>query len=46
MEAATQEFQVDGSWVDPRVTKLARRTGAGASGAPARGADGRAAEGP
>jgi uncharacterized protein (TIGR02099 family) len=25
MEAATQEFHVDGSWVDPRVTKLARR---------------------
>ena len=25
MEAATQEFHVDGNWVDPRVTKLGRR---------------------
>ena len=32
MEAATQEFHVDGSWVDPRVTKVTRRT-------PAAGAD-------
>lgn len=32
MEAATQEFHVDGSWVDPRVTKLVRRNPAGAAG--------------
>ena len=25
MEAATQEFRVDGSWVDPRVTRIDRR---------------------
>lgn len=24
IEAATQEFQIDGSWTDPRVTKVAR----------------------
>ena len=45
MEAATQEFHVDGSWVDPRVTKIARRTAAGAAGAATRGADGRTDEG-
>jgi len=28
MRAATQEFQVDGSWTDPRVTRINRRTGA------------------
>ena len=38
MEAATQEFHVDGSWVDPRVTKVARRTGAGPSEAAGAGA--------
>ncbi|MFO1191341.1 MAG: YhdP family protein [Rhodoferax sp.] len=27
MEAATQEFHVDGTWVDPRVSKVSRRTG-------------------
>ena len=31
MEAATQEFHVDGSWVDPRITKVARRAPAAAS---------------
>ena len=31
MEAATQEFHVDGSWVDPRVTKIARRPPASAT---------------
>jgi uncharacterized protein (TIGR02099 family) len=33
MRAATQEFHVDGTWADPRVTKVDR--GATASGAPA-----------
>jgi uncharacterized protein (TIGR02099 family) len=32
MRAATQEFRVDGTWADPRVTKVDR--GATASGAP------------
>lgn len=32
MEAATQEFHVDGSWVDPRVTKVARKAAPGAPG--------------
>lgn len=27
MEAATQEFWIDGTWVDPRVTKVDRKTG-------------------
>ncbi len=27
MEAATQEFMVDGTWVDPRVTKVDRKSG-------------------
>ena len=31
MEAATQEFHVDGSWVDPKITKVARRASAGAT---------------
>ena len=26
MEAATQEFHVEGSWADPKITKVARRT--------------------
>jgi len=26
MEAATQEFLVDGTWVDPRVTKVEHKT--------------------
>jgi len=26
IEAATQEFQIDGTWSDPRVTKLPRRS--------------------
>ena len=25
MEAATQEFQIDGSWADPKITKIDRR---------------------
>ena len=25
MEAATQEFHVDGSWADPKITKVQRR---------------------
>ncbi|MDP2368018.1 YhdP family protein [Rhodoferax sp.] len=29
IEAATQEFHVDGSWADPRITKVNRRAGAG-----------------
>ena len=24
--AATQEFQIEGSWTDPKITKVARRT--------------------
>lgn len=27
IEAATQEFMVDGTWVDPKVTKVDRKTG-------------------
>jgi uncharacterized protein YhdP len=27
MEAATQEFRIDGSWLDPRVTKVERKSG-------------------
>lgn len=27
MEAATQEFRIDGSWLDPRVTKVERKAG-------------------
>jgi uncharacterized protein (TIGR02099 family) len=27
IEAATQEFLIDGTWVDPRVTKVDRKTG-------------------
>ena len=35
MKAATQEFHVDGTWADPRVTKVERGvTATGASGAP------------
>ena len=36
MEAATQEFHVDGSWVDPKITRIARRAQL-ADGDPARG---------
>jgi uncharacterized protein (TIGR02099 family) len=33
MEAATQEFHIDGNWTDPKITKVERRTReAGASG--------------
>ena len=28
MEASTQEFHIDGSWVDPQITKVARKSGA------------------
>ena len=28
MEAATQEFHVDGSWLEPKITRVNRRTGA------------------
>ncbi|MDP3139893.1 MAG: YhdP family protein [Burkholderiaceae bacterium] len=28
IEAATQEFHIDGTWADPRITRLPRRTGA------------------
>ena len=27
IEAATQEFHVDGSWVDPRIVRVDRRSG-------------------
>ncbi|MDF1485174.1 YhdP family protein [Ramlibacter sp. H39-3-26] len=39
MQATTQEFRVDGTWADPRVTKLtgASRTGAQGDAAPAAG---------
>ncbi|HYD74555.1 YhdP family protein [Ramlibacter sp.] len=33
--AATQQFHIDGSWTDPRVTKLSRQAAAAESGAPA-----------
>ena len=26
MEAATQEFHIDGSWSDPKITNVDRRT--------------------
>ena len=28
MEASTQEFHIEGSWVDPKITKVARKFGA------------------
>ena len=28
IEASTQEFHIDGSWVDPQITKVARKSGA------------------
>ena len=34
MRAATQEFHVDGTWADPKVTRVGRNA-ATASGAPA-----------
>lgn len=43
MRAATQEFHVDGTWADPRVTRVAR--GAPAPGAEAARASGAPAEG-
>ena len=27
MEASTQEFHIDGSWVDPQITKVVRKPG-------------------
>jgi hypothetical protein len=34
MDAATQEFLVDGTWVDPRVTKIERGAAHGPTAAP------------
>jgi uncharacterized protein YhdP len=28
MEAATQQFQIDGTWTDPKITKVEHKTGA------------------
>ena len=33
MEAGTQEFHVDGTWTDPRISRVERRTGAPAGAA-------------
>ena len=33
IETATQEFHIDGSWVDPRITRVQHKSEAGASGA-------------
>ena len=30
MEAATQEFHIDGTWVDPKITRVDRRNRSGA----------------
>jgi uncharacterized protein (TIGR02099 family) len=38
IEAATQEFHIGGTWTDPKITKVERRTGAPGSG-PDAGAD-------
>ena len=35
MRAATQEFHIDGTWADPRITKVARTASAGGAEAPA-----------
>ena len=35
MEAATQEFMLDGTWTDPRVTKLNRKSASAPPAAPA-----------
>ncbi len=35
IETATQEFHIDGSWIDPRITRVQRRAETGATGAPA-----------
>ncbi len=37
IEAATQEFHIDGAWADPRVTRVARAPASAASAAPAEG---------
>ena len=34
IEAATQEFHVDGNWADPRITKVDRRNAAASAPAP------------
>ena len=31
IEASTQEFHIDGSWLDPQVTQVKRKSGAGTS---------------
>ena len=33
--AATQEFQIDGTWTDPKITRVPRRSSPEASSAPA-----------
>ena len=33
MEAATQEFHIDGTWADPKITKVDRRAAAAARAA-------------
>lgn len=38
IEAATQEFQIDGDWADPRVTRVPRTPASAAPVAPAEGA--------
>jgi hypothetical protein len=32
IDAATQEFVIDGTWIDPRVTKVERKAPAAKSG--------------
>ena len=39
--AATQEFHIDGTWADPKITKVPRRPAAGAARAAAARARGR-----
>ena len=34
IEAATQEFHIDGPWADPKITKVEHKTGAVGTGAP------------
>ena len=36
MEAATQEFWVDGTWVDPRVTRIEHKTAPAPASVPAK----------
>jgi len=35
IRAATQEFHIDGTWADPRVTRVDRRAAAAAASVPA-----------